>query len=381
MTSRRLPLSRAVLVLAALLAVGARPGRHRPRGLGGLTALQDPQRRGPRAGPGRRRRAPRPAGARERPRGRDHRGAARRRAGRSERRPSTTDRDQTRLAAERRRLARLRKRLAESRRAADRPAAPALHVDAPGPRLGRARRPRLRRPARAHGVPSAHRGLRHRDRRCRPRRPARRRPRDGRADQARAPPAGRDDRRAARGATRSPGWRPPRRPSPQCARPSPRRAPRCPAGHPRRPSLRRAHAAQAARRPCARGGQQGRPWRTMGHPVGDRPVRVRRPEPAAQQRRRLGLLPDDARDLGGPGWLDVGVPTSKASKAEQDRLASKLWNNGAGLRTGSARRWSERDLDRWPADADGGRGGGRGVGGVGWVVTEERGGGGGVVAG
>ena len=46
-----------------------------------------------------------------------------------------------------------------------------------------------------------------------------------------------------------------------------------------------------------------RPGRPVGDPVADRAVRVRRPEPAAQQRRRVGLLPDAALDLEGPRRL------------------------------------------------------------------------------
>ncbi len=42
-----------------------------------------------------------------------------------------------------------------------------------------------------------------------------------------------------------------------------------------------------------------RPLRGLGDPVSDRALRVRRTEPPAQQRRRLGLLPDRARYLEG----------------------------------------------------------------------------------
>ena len=40
-----------------------------------------------------------------------------------------------------------------------------------------------------------------------------------------------------------------------------------------------------------------RPVRRLGDPVRDRAVRVRRPGPEPEQRRRLGLLPDHARDV------------------------------------------------------------------------------------
>ncbi len=60
-----------------------------------------------------------------------------------------------------------------------------------------------------------------------------------------------------------------------------------------------AAAAQSSRR--RRHADPGRPnvraKRRVGHPVRDRAVRVRRPEPDAQQRRRVGLLPDHAWHL------------------------------------------------------------------------------------
>ena len=78
----------------------------------------------------------------------------------------------------------------------------------------------------------------------------------------------------------------------------------------------------------ARAAARRRPRRPVGDPVADRAVRVRRPEPPAQLRQRLRLLPD-AR----PTWKGLGGSTPhayQASKAEQDRLAARLWAGGAG---------------------------------------------------
>ena len=84
-------------------------------------------------------------------------------------------------------------------------------------------------------------------------------------------------------------------------------------------------ALEAARAREARVERAGRP---VGDPVADRAVRVGRPEPAAQPRRRVGLLPDPPSTwklYGGSGpaaW--------KASKAEQDRVAARIWAGGSG---------------------------------------------------
>ena len=58
----------------------------------------------------------------------------------------------------------------------------------------------------------------------------------------------------------------------------------------------RAAAAAATATPTA-SGPTLRPQRRLGDPVRDRAVRVRRPEPVAKQRRRVGLLPDHAGHL------------------------------------------------------------------------------------
>ena len=64
------------------------------------------------------------------------------------------------------------------------------------------------------------------------------------------------------------------------------------------------------------------PWR-------DRRLRVGRAEPAAQQRRGIGLLPDHPRR---PGALfgGTGPAAYLTSKAEQDAVATRIWNGGAG---------------------------------------------------
>src|SRR5947199_157091 len=75
------------------------------------------------------------------------------------------------------------------------------------------------------------------------------------------------------------------------------------AARPREPPPRRARAQPTAGRApprCA----PGRPWRPLGDPVACRPVRIRRPEPPAQLRDRVWLLPDHRRHLARPRRLD-----------------------------------------------------------------------------
>ena len=108
-----------------------------------------------------------------------------------------------------------------------------------------------------------------------------------------------------------------------------RRARRGAGGHARRPRRRRERAQQADRGARGRRARDlGRPRRPVGDPVADRAVRIGRPEPPAQQRGRLRLLPDAAVT-----WKGLGGSTPaayQASKAEQDRLAATLWAGGAG---------------------------------------------------
>ena len=74
--------------------------------------------------------------------------------------------------------------------------------------------------------------------------------------------------------------------------------------HPLGPPQGRTRALPPARRPRPRRPRALHLRRPVGHPVADRPVRVRRPEPPAQPRRRLGLLPVHAGDLEGPRRID-----------------------------------------------------------------------------
>ena len=84
-------------------------------------------------------------------------------------------------------------------------------------------------------------------------------------------------------------------------------------------------AARATRRRLPR-----RPGRPMGDPVGDRPVRVRRPEPPAQLRGRLGLLPVPPGDLARPRRLDpAGLP---GLQGRAGPAGGALWAGGAGAR-------------------------------------------------
>ena len=73
---------------------------------------------------------------------------------------------------------------------------------------------------------------------------------------------------------------------------------------PPQPAPRRARARQAARGAQPRD-RPGRAGRAVGDPVGHRPVRVRRAEPAAQLGDGVGLLPVHHLDVEGPGRLDA----------------------------------------------------------------------------
>ena len=66
------------------------------------------------------------------------------------------------------------------------------------------------------------------------------------------------------------------------------------------------------------------PSRRLGDPVRDRAVRIRRPEPDAQQRRRLGLLPDHAR---APGSCSAAPARRRTWPARPSRTR---WPAGSG---------------------------------------------------
>ena len=134
----------------------------------------------------------------------------------------------------------------------------------------------------------------------------------GRPSRSRSQPA----RRAASAALPVGASRPPRRAAAAAARPRP------PPQRPAPPTRGR-----AAGTPTPSGPALG-PVGRLGDPLRDRALRVRRPEPATQQRRRLGLLPDHPgtwRLFGG-----TGPAAYLASKAEQDAVAARIWNGGAG---------------------------------------------------
>ena len=140
-----------------------------------------------------------------------------------------------------------------------------------------------------------------------------------------APPGGCDGggRRPLEGARRH--RRRARRPAAPTTRARARRAPRRSATPARAGAAsRRRIAALEARAGAARGRDVRR---AVGDPVADRAVRVRRAEHAAQQRGRVGLLPDHAGDLA-RGSAAAGPHAYLAPKAEQDRVAARIWNGG-----------------------------------------------------
>ena len=128
----------------------------------------------------------------------------------------------------------------------------------------------------------------------------------------------------------------------------------------RREFVRRAHAARVAALGRARAGRRSaerelrrllaararaagprRARRPVGDPVGDRPVRVRRPERAAELRRRLGLLPVHAGHLEGPRRLDQarlpGVQ-GRAGPARRAAVGGRRRRAQLGLRRASSTR-------------------------------------------
>ena len=78
-----------------------------------------------------------------------------------------------------------------------------------------------------------------------------------------------------------------------------------------------------------------RPQRRVGHPLRDRAVRIRRAEPDAQQRRRLGLLPDPPEHLEAVrGHRPGGVPgeQGRAGRGGQPDLERRRGRLQLGLR-------------------------------------------------
>ena len=173
------------------------------------------------------------------------------------------------------------------------------------------------------------------------------------ADGGRAP--ARRARQHARRARRAPGHGRARARGP---RPGARR-------HARRAVGRREGAEPADRRARAggaRGGRRRRAGRAVGDPVADRAVRVGRPEPAAQQRRRVRLLPDAALHLEGPRRLHAarlpGVegragPPRRAPVGRRRRRAQlglrRAWSRACGRRScGRSTRRRRRPASRGP---------------------------------
>ncbi|CAA9489400.1 MAG: hypothetical protein AVDCRST_MAG67-1251, partial [uncultured Solirubrobacteraceae bacterium] len=247
------------------------------------------------------RRAAGSAGTRHRPRGRDPREARGGPAGRAQRRRGGARFDRAAPqppARPRPAPARAPDAVARATRHA---AARALHGRAAGHRHGGPALRRLRTAAGDRRLPQAHPG------------PGRADPRHGagstsrcavaaaRADEARdaaahrsrgrAPPPrrARDDRRRPAGAARATGA-------------GASSASSAAARHARGPAPRRA-LADAAARAARAGAESGRAGRAVGNSVADRAVRVRRPEPAAELRGRVGLLSVHAGDLARPRRL------------------------------------------------------------------------------
>ena len=203
----------------------------------------------------------------------------------------------------------------------------------------------LRRPDRAGRARQAAAGAQRRDRRSHPRVPGRDTPRDRPARRPQGRAAGHRERRRAapqrarqhaRGAGLAAGDRHTRA----------RRARRGAGGHARRPRRRRERAQQADRGARGRRARDlGRPRRPVGDPVADRAVRIGRPEPPAQQRGRLRLLPDAAVDLEGPRRLDPGRVPGLQGRAGPPRR--HVCGPAAPARTtGSAPAWSARACGR-----------------------------------
>ncbi len=106
----------------------------------------------------------------------------------------------------------------------------------------------------------------------------------------------------------------------------------------REPAPRRALAHQAAR-PARAGPPGGRPRRPVGDPVADRAVRVRRPEPAPQLGRRVGLLPVPAGHVAGARRLDAaGLPRAEGRAGPARGAAVERWPRRRQLGLRGARR-------------------------------------------